>query len=113
MSTDDYIAVWLSALRSKRYKQGRRSLSRNGRFCVLGVLCDVLELPYVKVCENGSRYYFGWHDVLPKQAQESVGLNTVKGDFCGGCLTQLNDSGMSFEELADFIESKPLGLFKD
>ena len=33
--------VWLEALRSGEYKQGKGALCKNGKFCCLGVLYDV------------------------------------------------------------------------
>jgi len=33
--------LWTDALRSGEYHQGRRALNSEGRFCCLGVLCDL------------------------------------------------------------------------
>lgn len=33
---------WLVALRSGRYKQGRQWLRADGKYCCLGVLCNVV-----------------------------------------------------------------------
>lgn len=35
-------AKWVAALRSGEYPQGKGALNRDGKFCCLGVLCDVL-----------------------------------------------------------------------
>ncbi len=36
-----YKKLWVEALRSDKYKQGRNRLRRDNKFCCLGVLCDV------------------------------------------------------------------------
>lgn len=37
----DVKSQWVSALRSGEYEQGRGRLERDGKFCCLGVLCDL------------------------------------------------------------------------
>ncbi len=43
----DYLAEWLVALRSDKYKQGKGALKlsfqKEDRFCCMGVLCDVVD----------------------------------------------------------------------
>lgn len=39
----DIKAQWVNALRSGDYEQGRGWLNNNGKFCCLGVLCDLAE----------------------------------------------------------------------
>lgn len=38
---DDIKAKWVAALRSGDYEQGRNYLQSEGKFCCLGVLCEV------------------------------------------------------------------------
>lgn len=38
-------AEWVKALRSGDYEQGQDYLCRDGKFCCLGVLCEIQELP--------------------------------------------------------------------
>ena len=40
---------WLKALRSGKYKQGRRILrNKQNEFCCLGVLCDIVNVEWVE-----------------------------------------------------------------
>jgi hypothetical protein len=119
-------AEWLAALRSGEYQQGRGRLRHDygdqPEFCCLGVLCDLL----VKRMPDG----FKWKEVegdglyisakedsrsssLPKSAMAASGINhrlvdigcTVEFDGRNAaCLTELNDAGMPFPEIADIIE---------
>lgn len=62
---------------------------------------------------------------LPEQVREWLGLGSHSGSFTGGGLADrevygdlfdlagLNDAGMPFDEIADFIESEPQGLFEE
>lgn len=42
---DELKKKWIEALRSKKFEQGQNAMNSNGKFCCLGVLCEVLELP--------------------------------------------------------------------
>lgn len=39
----EYKARWVEALRSGKYQQGKGRLNGEGKFCCLGVLCDVVK----------------------------------------------------------------------
>jgi hypothetical protein len=43
--TPETFDKWTAALRSGKYKQGKNALQANGRFCCLGVLCEVVGVP--------------------------------------------------------------------
>lgn len=108
-------AQWLTALRSGEYAQGSGSLNEDGKFCCLGVLCDLAErdgvVERVKVWDSG---VFGYTarkvtGVLPWEVRDWSGLKTVTGDFYDDsgamqALTILNDGGMPFVKIADIIE---------
>ena len=93
---------WVEALRSGRYKQGREYLRTelsdgSYNYCCLGVLCDIKE---VRIWNS---LYPGYHDNgLPNFTI----LDKVKLDFyTAQKLAGMNDSGASFEEIADWIET--------
>ncbi len=95
------IHEWANALRSKNYKQGRGKLVHNNQYgkrhCCLGVLEDI--------CEVSS----GYKASMPKFAP-SLLLTDYK-DRSGfevqfDALAHLNDDGVSFDDIADFIEKK-------
>lgn len=109
----------VSDLRSGKDKQGKDMLHNiNGKFCCLGVLCDryVKKFPsaakMVKI--NGTVVeYEGCFGALPNRVRKWVGLNESNGEMDNHkTLSGLNDSGRSFKEIADLIESQPAGLFK-
>jgi hypothetical protein len=110
---------WVRALRSGKYKQGPEYLCADGKFCCLGVVCELAIKADVQVKkseteEDGVRYN-KQACVLPTKVMKWVGLKDDEGRFAEGyeMLTALNDSGKSFKQIARIIESKPKGLFVD
>lgn len=100
--------TWLEALRSGRYIQGQHRLKRNGEHCCLGVLCELagLEESVLDHQWDGATTYFAYGDdksnqVLPKPFAEKVGITDMRGKD----LMLLNDSGQSFRQIADWIET--------
>lgn len=101
---------WIEALRSGDYKQYKCGLRRayiSGQIghCCLGVLCDIL--PQYSVAAGGGTY------VSPRGAWLSGDtLNLDTGKYVAGLsrqdagtLASMNDQGVSFEEIADWIEA--------
>lgn len=114
---EDVKRQWVSALRSGEYEQGYERLKGDGRFCCLGVLCDLAVDAGVvdgwrkkKVADLvlNSIGAHGEVDFLPREVQEWAGIdekNPVVDD--GETLTGLNDvEGLSFEEIANIIEEE-------
>lgn len=119
---------WLTALRSGKYKQGAGALRVGDKYCCLGVLCQLLaEEAYIPVSssgvtgEDGGIVVYDGTTTLPSSLTVAIafGANVVRA---GGenwnvydprspshymtSLAQLNDSGMSFAEIADVIEEQ-------
>lgn len=104
---------WLEALRSGNYKQGRRCLRKDDRFCCLGVLCDISKLgkweaPNGAYCGMGYVTPEGFEDTtLTTELKDFAGL---EGHFCT-LLADMNDgtenTGISktFEQIANYIEA--------
>ena len=113
-------ARWVAALRSGEYEQGHASLRVGDAFCCLGVLCDIAvrdgvigeptidegEYAYGRLMERG---------VLPTEVEVWSGLHigdpvvvtdTSEDYPLEENLSSLNDEGMSFEEIAEFIEDQ-------
>lgn len=96
---------WVEALRSGKYEQGECALrTSDDKFCCLGVLCDV-------VAPNGwmdgvDEDAFG-HTESKHTAYLPPGISglTQVGDDDAQTLTQMNDSGKAFPEIADYIEA--------
>ena len=91
---------WTAALRSGEYPQGRSYMVCNGKYCCLGVAARCFELDH-------DRFY------LTNKSWEKLGLRDSDGAFAYtpeltyGSLAQMNDKGISFAEIADFIEQNP------
>ena len=113
-------ARWVAALRSGEYEQGRGSLRMGDAFCCLGVLCDIAVKDGVigePTIEEGEYAYgrFMEKGVLPTEVEVWSGLHiddpvviTDNSDSypLSESLSTLNDEGMSFEEIAEFIEDQ-------
>ena len=101
---------WVSALRSGDYQQGRNYLRTDNGFCCLGVLCDLygkennVEWNFVN---NGHNYEFEeFESYLPSSVRKWAGVEGYNFLVNNGTetLSELNDTGSTFEQIADFIE---------
>lgn len=94
---------WLEELRSGRYAQGRKALrSADDKFCCLGVLADIVAPEEWEQRVPDSCYYSHW-------ARSGSSLWMVKEEIdlyspATSTLITMNDTGSSFEEIADWIE---------
>lgn len=106
---------WVSALRSGEYEQGHGLLEVGGKFCCLGVLCDLavkaglVERKYFD--RSGGISFMDPNDPVdggpagrpPQVVLEWAGLDAVSE----GRLIRLNDiERLPFKEIANFIEEK-------
>lgn len=121
---NDNAKLWVAALRSGRFKQGRGCLTKlvdGGQLdCCLGVACKVaIEnglAVEVKPATFDVLMYEGETGILPESVASWLGLEKCNGVF-GKVpsdfqqLTEMNDNGKTFAEIADIIESEPEGLF--
>lgn len=101
--------LWTKALRSKEFPQIKHQLESKKGFCILGVL-SALALAE-GACTYGTRG-FGSFDgrkfSLSYFTQEWAGVKTGKAEFVYNgkytSLADLNDSGLTFVELAAIID---------
>lgn len=105
--------LWVEALRSGKYQQAKGHLQNRGGMCCLGVACDISGLGKWK----GRRYvtpgttYVGDLGNNTSEMVRWLGLDDACGVMAdGNALTELNDDGKLFAEIADIIESEPKGL---
>lgn len=124
---------WIDALRSGKYEQGKNQLVDNGKYCCLGVACDLLAdkgIVYQKdecFYGNTSRHDYSMYE-LPASAsrymevsgsdpmfemdKENMKQSLPKhikegtGSYEWVTLALLNDSDYSFDEIADIIEKE-------
>jgi hypothetical protein len=97
----DVKALWVAALRSGEYKQGKRQLRNRGKFCCLGVLCDLA----VKAEVIGLRDYYASDGFPPDVVEEWAGFDAQETFPGGRRLDVTNDNGAAFDEIADIIEA--------
>lgn len=96
--------IWLEALLSGNYKQGRARLKDSeGKYCCLGVLCDLhRKETNLENWDGKSNYYFEEDKYLPQEVIEWAELKTYNPINLG----ETNDSGASFEQIANIIEDR-------
>ena len=104
---------WVKALRSGKFKQGKKQLKQTNpqgkvNHCCLGVLC---ELYNDEITKNKKKPLdFSDEFVLPRQVANWSGLGTDDGEFDAPNLTkplkltEMNDDGKRFTTIANFIE---------
>lgn len=109
-------SLFLKHLRSGEYRQCQFMLRRGDRYCASGValdaLCGVTWVPY----QDASDDYI----VHDSDIQENVFQTVMNAlDFDGSThgpvvqlMVHLNDIGVTFSEIADFIESIARGEMK-
>ena len=121
----EHLREWVVALRSRKYKQGKRVLRNvsgdQDEYCCLGVACEVSKVGkwVVNINEPNVRRYIVVLDdntldgstlVLPVAVADFFGIDTDPG--IGKTLfsnepmraTYANDTGTSFAQIADGIE---------
>lgn len=121
---------WIDALRSGEYNQGSYKLRSGNGYCCLGVLCDIYAkennsnewdfFSYDKCSDEENPqpldcWYFGTEsEVLPQSVMDWAGLTvdnpqvlTTYGND-NDCdlyqISDLNDAGYSFTQLANIIQ---------
>ena len=97
---------WVEALRSGQYKQAKGALCSPRGFCCLGVLLETLNVPrefepanmlvdvYRPTDDEAVTSY------LPTKLAVKIGVNLA----FQGKLAALNDDGLPFNAIADYIE---------
>jgi hypothetical protein len=120
----DIKELWVNALRSGDYEQTTEALRTKSGFCCLGVLCDIvsdrLNTNWKLVTHDDGfitklTYSFGNSDdplsnvneYLPSIVAEYVELEPNPSCHTNTAkiyLTELNDSGSTFSDIADIIE---------
>jgi hypothetical protein len=101
---------WIAALRSGDYQQCQGYLQRNGRFCCLGVLCDIVDRDGWIVMD-GTGVAMSRHG--RQQVDEIIFAANGLSDYESMVLVGMNDSeAASFLEIADWIQQN-VGEEKD
>lgn len=104
---------WVEALRSGKYKQGKQALCKDGKYCCLGVRCEVEGFEGIA---SGEYTSFGCDlFMLPSKSTAypfisdsgdfPSGVRIAIGGLTSGALVGCNDSGLTFLQIADIIEA--------
>lgn len=106
---------WVEALRSGEYKQGEMMLHDRDAdtYCCLGVLCALAAKDGVAFAWQTGNYL----ELLPEAVQVWAGMEpgeevteegdvyvTMRDDY--STLSELNDNGVSFDDIATVIENE-------
>jgi hypothetical protein len=103
---------WVSALRSGEYQQTQRRLHDENGFCCLGVLCDLYRKENQLEWEHSSyKDVYMFQDTvafLPLSVIEWSDIADSNPPVNDGdsSLANLNDTGFTFNEIADVIEDQ-------
>lgn len=111
----DYKDKWIAALRSGEYEQGRDVLcDRYGHYCCLGVLAELDGALLPDANEHGERgvrdHTYGPinHCMYLGEGERLATIkvdNSPTPDFLAWRVAEMNDMGLSFEAIADFLET--------
>lgn len=119
---DDYkkhhlpkLKEWVAALRGGAYKQGMNHLCFDGKYCCLGVLCEITKVKGAYYTDgNAFRYFYGRKDTISKENPYYQYLGregfipecvVITGKKIFTSLASLNDEArLSFDQIADIIE---------
>lgn len=121
MSPEEVKELWIEALESGDYPQGRLALLSSEGFCCLGVLCDLYRqktgIGEWEEGTAGARYFLGQSKVLPEAVARWAGIvGGVQDPWVRGKdgvmygLAHCNDSGWNFGQIARILrEAKRVG----
>lgn len=108
--------LWIKALQSGKYEQGRNWLRDGNEYCCLGVLCDLWSKEKGVSWDEplGTQYSFlEVQDYLPVEVMRWAGLssnnpevNPEVKDYEYASLADMNDTFASFSEIAEVIEER-------
>ena len=91
---------WVEALRSGEFVQGQDWLDRDDRQCCLGVLAEILDIPWSPCSGSTIRAYEGKTGKLGAETLKRSGLTGAEQSE----LADMNDHFATFDEIADWIE---------
>lgn len=103
--------MWIAALTSGKYKQGKGQLRSGNKFCCLGVLCNLHAQahPEIAAKQKIAELYMGSWARLPREVIKWAELGSEDGAYVTSANTTLvsdNDDGCSFPEIAQIIKEK-------
>lgn len=103
---NEFIKRWINWLRSKEFDQTEQALHSPDGFCCLGVACHKSKKMKISKIDRKDRYVYKYDngdknsEFLPRKFREWIGITCAEEEL----LADMNDSGKSFDEIADWIE---------
>lgn len=111
--------LWVKALRSGKYRQGKHTLGKPGRcaahgakFCCMGVLCElavdagIIERKVILTSQREEIYEYGGRSVfVPVEVEVWAGLQETNPLASQRTLAKHNDKGESFSSIAEIIDA--------
>ena len=111
MKKSEFIELWLQALESGKYKQGKDVLkTKTGKYCCLGVACEIANENKVRKIEIEE----GVDQLLPLTLAKFLNISSDGGFQFNvthrgreySSLTSLNDLGITFKSIARIIREQ-------
>ena len=97
--------LWVAALRSGNYEQGKEALQDGNCYCCLGVLCMVAEKEGVELVRNS--YVTSKGDLFGVEIGDQDRVEEWSDLTDTAHLISMNDDiGNNFNEIADYIEKE-------
>ena len=100
----DIAEKWIADLRANP-PQAKGALFDGKGYCCLGRLCVLAGLEPEHVPDSICYKFLGHSEWLPPKVSDWAGMKGQGGRYPGGVLADHNDSGKTFAEIADIIES--------
>lgn len=122
--------MWVKALESGKYPQGKGRLNKDGKFCCLGIACELFSVVVKSIPDldlYGSLTYYGTEeDSEPCIALAPIGvikalalidevgyINEELEVLAYGSLVGMNDNDVDFPTIARFIRENPEKVFTE
>lgn len=113
------IKLWIEALEGGEFKQGRKMIKNGDKYCCLGVACELYnrthkrkvslkaaDLPVSQVLRNNLEPVRRWLRLKTPQ-----GRYDPENSLAGNSLTDQNDHGATFKDIAEIIKNNVDSLF--
>lgn len=102
----------VAALRSGKYQQAKGVLRSSTAFCCLGVACHLYDSKYWEEDFDGDYSYLGLTGYLPNPVRDDLQWKHYEGSLrffdreeFPVFLSTLNDTGFTFNQIADLISA--------
>lgn len=126
---NEFQLKWLEALENGEYEQQTNYLKRRGlddkiRYCCLGVACEIINFNLELLFDDYDKFSYGYKigesifmGAAPTEVVVKLKLKSHNGQITNydvfSSLSQMNDYGASFKEIAKFCRENPEKVFNE